>query len=1207
MTVDEALLILDSVLKQERLNDVQELVFHQAWEGRSYSDIAESAGYDAEYIKLVGFQLWQILSRAFGEKVTKSNVQSVVKRYARQIQVAVVPSHSTQTSQDRDAQIYPLNASTHLADAEGVNANIHQDWGEAVDVSAFYGRTEELTTLEHWIVKERCRVVMLLGMGGIGKTALSVRIAEQIQEEFEYIIWRSLRNAPPILDLLADLMQFLSNQQETKLPETVDASISRVMHYLRQHRCLLVLDNVEAILCSDNRAGYYREGYEGYGQLLECLAQTNHQSCLILTSREKPRGLAPLEGKALPVRVLQLAGLQQVEGQKIFHDKGFLVSEENLKVLMEHYRGNPLALKIVATNIYDLFDGNISQFLEQGTAVFGDIWDLLEQQFNRLSALEKQIMYWLSINREWVSIPELREDIVPLVSQRELLEALESVQQRSLIEKKSATFTQQPVVMEYITEHFIEQVSEEITTGKISLFNSHALIKAQSKDYVRDTQVRLLLKPVLQKLFAIFRRQTSIENQLNQILSILRHHSQLKLGYAGGNVLNLLSQLQSNLSRYDFSELTVWQAYLKQVNLHHVNFQNADLAKSVFAETFGSILSVAFSPDGKLLATAGVAGEIQLWQVADGKPLLSWKAHIRWILSVAFSPDGQIIASASDDRTVKLWDAQTGQLLRIFQEHTSWVFSVVFSPNGRILASVSDDRTVKLWDVHTGQVLKILQGHTGQVHSIAFSPDGGTLASGSNDSTIKLWDVSKGECLRTLRGHAYLVQSIAFSPNGDTLASGSDDCTIKLWDVSRGECLRTLRGHAYLVQSIAFIPNGHILASSSHDQTVKLWDVSTGQCLKTLQGHTSQVWSIAFSPQGVLASSSDDHTVKLWDVTSGQCIRTLRGYTNQVRLVAFSPDGKTLVSGSADHRVRLWDLTTGKCIKTLQEHTRMVVSVAFSPTLGAYGNTPLLASGSETVKLWDAHTGKCLKTLHGHGNWVWSVTFSPDGKTLATGSADRTVRLWDVRTGECLKTLQGHTNWIWLVAFSPDGQTLASGSGDYTAKLWDVNTGQCLKTLQGHTTGLWAVAFSPDNQTVATASDDRTVKLWDVREGKCLKTLQGHTNGVWFVAFSPDGQTLASASDDRTIRLWDVSTGEVLRIFQGHSDRVWSSVFSPDGQTLASGSQDETIKLWDVKTGECLKTLRPPRPYEGMNITGVTGLTEAQKAALKALGAVEFE
>jgi len=1103
--------------------------------------------------------------------------------------------------------------------------NNRQNWGEAIDVSNFYGRTEELATLKQWIIDDHCRLITLIGMGGIGKTALSIKLAQLLQTEFQYLIWRSLRNAPPIHQLVNDQIKFLSHQQTTTLPENLEGKISCLLEYLRAERCLLVLDNLESILSCDERAGAYRQGYEGYGHLLRSLGETNHQSCLLLTSREKPRGISIKEGINSPIRSLRLPGLTEGEGEKILAEKGFSVSKNECQTLVNCYAGNPLALKIVATTIHELFDDNFAQFLEQGTIVFGDIADLLDQHFNRLSTLEQQVMYWLTINREWISFKELQDDIIPVVSFKDLLEALESLQSRSLIEKSSGKFTQQPVVMEYVSEGLIAQICREIQTREIALFDSCALIKAQAKDYVRNAQVRLILKPIANQLLNLFGIPENVQNSLNQLLSKLKHEAPRKPGYAGGNILNLLWQLHIDLSGYDFSNLTVWQAYLQDMNLHRVNFTNADLSKSALTRTLGSVLSATFSPDGKLLATS-IDNEIWLWSVANIKQLITCNGHNGWVQSLAFSPEGEILASGSNDQTIRLWNVHTGQCLKTLRGHTSWVQSLAFNPDGEILVSGSNDYTIRLWNIHTGECLQTLSGHSNRVFFTTFTANGQTLVTGGEDQTVRLWDINTGYCLRVLEIPINWLLSIALSPDGQTLATGSHGTTVKFWNLTSGDCIKTLPYNCH-VWAVAFSPDGQTLVTGSEDKTVKIWDVLTGKCLQTLHEHSnsplsdsypSRIWLVAINPDGqTLLSVSENQTMKLWDIPTGKCLRTVDGYSNWILSVAFSPDGRMLASSSEDQRVRLWDVDTGQCLQTLSGHTNLVSSVTFATQkvnistneIGKHQENQILASSSDdtTIKLWNASTGECLQTLWGHDSWVHSVSFSPDGKILASGSRDQTIKLWDWYTGECLHTLQGHVQEVKTIGFSPWGNILASGSNDNSIKLWDVSKGTCLQTLQGHSDWVLSAVFAPCADILASASGDQTIKLWELNTGKCLKTFLGHTYRVRTIAFSPDGKILASGSDDQTVKLWDISTGNVFKTFQGHYKAIRSIAFSSHSSLLVSSSEDETIKLWDVETGECTKTMRIDRPYEGMNIKNVSGLTTSEKNTLKALGAVERE
>ena len=1231
MDLEHALHVANSVVFTKvgrRLNEVEAAILLGALQEQTYEQIAEVSGYSLSYIKRnVGPKLWHLLEQACGEPVSKTNFRGALEHQWHQSLIDATQTQALAVEQP--------TASPPATAAQTVLPQPQADRGEAMDVTQFCGRTEELQTLEQWLVTARCRVVTLLGIGGIGKSTLAAKLVQQIQTKFEVVVWRSLQNAPPFEEWLEMVLPILLRAQgeDIAVPSSLDGKLLKLIEGLRQKRCLLILDNVETIL-SAGQSVQYRAGYEGYEQLFKELGGVPHQSCLLLTSREKPREIVPLEGAQQAVRTLLLKGLTPEAGQALFRYKGaFTGTESDWERLVTHYGGNPLALKLVAATTQDLFSGSIAeilQYVQQGLAVFDDIRDLLQHQCDRLTDIGQEMLFWLAIHREPVSLSELSQDLATKASRRRLPDAMQSLLRRSLIEKEGEQFFLQPVVLEYATDQFVQRITEEIASQTLERLRTHALIRAQAKDYVREMQKRLIVEPIAEQLLFQFGNAPALEQQLKTLLEQQQQQTP-QPNYIAGNLLNLLVYLQSNLRGCDFSELTIWQADLRQVNLTGVNFRNADLATSVFAETLSSVMSVSLNPDGSLLATGDLDGKLCLWRVVDGQPVLTLQGHTGWIWAVTFSPDGKTLASCSHDFLIRLWDVQSlefepskpanlaeasdsnhlpGACLNTLRGHVHRVWTIAFSPDGQLLASGSDDETIRLWNTHDGTCLTVLQGHTGGVTSVRFSPDGQMLASAGEDASIRLWSVAHGTTLKTLQGHTRWVRTVTFSPDGQTLVSGSEDRTIRLWEIETGTCFKTLQGHTGWVTSLSFSPNGQTLASSSEDASVRLWHMQDGTCFKRLQGHSSCVWKVAFNSDGqTLASGSADLSARLWDVQGGTCLKTFHGRTNGICSVSFSPDGSTLASGSYDALVRLWDTQQETCFKDLPGHTSWIWAVTFHPN----GHTLASASNDQTVRLWDVRAGTCLKTLHGHTGWVFSVVFSPDGQLVASASNDQTVRLWDVRAGTCLKTLHGHTGWVWAVAFSPDGHTLASGSNDQTVRLWDVRAGACLKTLKGHTCWVLSVAFSPDGQILATGSMDGSVRFWHVRDGTCLATLNDHTNGVRSVAFSPDGRILASGSDDQTIRLWDVRDGTCQKVLQGHTSRVCSvqfgsidiSLSSGTGPLLVSGSQDETIKLWHPITGKCLKTLRADRLYEGMNIQGATGLTVAQKATLKTLGAVE--
>jgi len=559
------------------------------------------------------------------------------------------------------------------------------DWHDVPDSGHFFGRAEELETLSRWLLEDRCRLVAVLGAGGIGKTLLAARLAHEVTPQFAVVHWRSLRNAPPVEEWLAGAIAALSAQQALP-PDGYAARLDLLLQLLQAQRGLLVLDNMETILEPGAPEPRYRDGYVGYGEVLRHVAESVHQSCLLLTGRETPPELVPLARERGPVRTLRLGGLGREAARALLRDRGLVGDAATWEALIAHYRGNPLALNVVGETINAVFAGEIAAFLAQEAAVFGGIRQLLDEQVVRLSALEQAILTWLAVEREPVGFATLVTDLGPGVARGEAVEAVEALLRRSLLEwGAGGTFTLQPVVLEYATARLVAAVAQEIVAGEPALLIGRALLKATAKEYVRRSQERLIVEPLLEHLRAHLRGGEGVEARLLALLGSWRGKSAAEQGYGPGNVVNLLRLLRGDLRGLDLSRLAIWHAYLQGVDAQDASLAGAQLAQAVLAQAFAYPTAVALSADGAFVAAGTPTGEVRLWRVADRTLLLTVQGHTGAVYGVALSGDGRLLASGSFDGTVRLWETGSGRLLATLQGHSGAVYGVAFS-GGRAAA-----------------------------------------------------------------------------------------------------------------------------------------------------------------------------------------------------------------------------------------------------------------------------------------------------------------------------------------------------------------------------------------------------------------------------------------------------------------------------------------------------------------------------------------
>jgi WD40 repeat protein len=594
---------------------------------------------------------------------------------------------------------------------------------------------------------------------------------------------------------------------------------------------------------------------------------------------------------------------------------------------------------------------------------------------------------------------------------------------------------------------------------------------------------------------------------------------------------------------------------------------------------------VAFSPDGRVLATAGAAtdsqqgGEAILWNARTGRTLLTFPKQKQLVgPDLRFSRDGSRLYTIIGGRGTVAWDTRTGKQVLLLPD-TSPLNNIALSPDETRLATTGGDGRLKIWNLRTGKRLLTITAPS-SLCGTAFNPSGTAIAAAlcfGGDGGAEVWDARNGKKLLTLGGPRYgWAFNVGYSPDGERIVSAGQDGKARVWDAHSGRLLATLVGHTGWIWAARFSPDGGRIGTSSSDGTARIWDARTGRELLVLAGHTKNVFDITFSPDGTrVLTGSVDGTARVWDVRpqGARDAATLPAQSGVqgAQVSDYSPDGKLLaVGGGGPTPASLWNPTTGKKLRNLA-HDGDVFAAAFSP-----GGTRIVLSGYGAPVVVDTASGRpVLKLRHSGTGFQPGAAWSPDGMLIALGlaSAPSGAGLWDAHTGKLLRRFPDPAGAS-AVAFSPDGRLLAAGSFAGTVSIWDVASAQKRRTLPGSVgDSITDIAFSQDGK-LATSSLNGTATIWDTRSGRALETIQAQSGALWGVSFSPNGKVLATAGDDTTARLWDVATGKELLTLTGASFALRHVTFSPDGTRLTTASGDGTVHIYVLPLGALMNLAR---------------------------------
>jgi WD40 repeat protein len=1227
MDFDDIISLVNQTVITDRkkpLSDVQRVVLRGAWNNLTYSNIAaEVGGYTEDYLKRdVGPKLWQLLSEVTGYTVKKNNIRNAMLQWA-----------AGQTFEADPAPVRGAEPTAAPQEPPPTPSRLALCQFPRIDVSEFSGRQQEQQQLIQWIAAEGCRLVLLWGLPDIGKTSLAIKVAEQVRSEFDQCAYLELH---PGLTPEAFLQELTSWLAEAAPPQTSwEGQLDWVMDQLARRRCLLMVDNGEVLFEPHQLAGTFRPDCLAYQDFLERVARLVHQSCVVWISRERPKEFAALGGRL--VQAWEVGELSATEAEAFLMAQGWPTAPpEAWQTLVERYSGSPRLLKSLTPHLQMIHGGNLIRFLEDEVSLPDQERRSLSQILSRLSAPERQLLYWLALAQEPVALRELNSSMVPPPT----ADGVQSLLGRALCHQAGEDpvagprLDLNPAVRRLATEQAVQALAAELVAGQVDLLHQLPLLRVTAAETVQARQLKFGVQPLAQALEQRYPSEAALGEWVQRLHQGLRSHFLNQPGYGAGNLMHLCQALDISLTSFDFSNLCIWQANLQQVSLQGANLSQVRFQDTVFATALGRDLVVSFSQDGQTLAVGDHEGCLLHWELQRGRLLRFLEdSNAKAIRSLAFSPQDDLLAVGSADGSIQLWLLSSASESDLLYGHQAPVQALAFNREGDLLATGDAAGCLILWDLSSGTPRQTLASGGEPIRCLQFNKAGTRLISGGESHSVSLWEVLTGALIWQFQVQSTAwVRTVGFMPAPAGLgaeagtevafAAGYDEACLCIWDVEKGRPIRVVPMATGTLPAIAVSGDGRFLAFSRPDRTVAIWDVVNHRRHHQLDSFDLAIWGLTFSPNGRLLVTASDYQVKVWDVATGICQRSLGSQRYSLKCLTFDSESTRLITGHDDTLLRSWQVNVAGAFarrpRSLRGHSASVRSVAASP-----GGHWLASSGEDrTIRLWqtgspsdpalprsDASRGSMLTARILTDDLVapaTSLAFSEDGRWLASGGEDPLVRLWSLDLPQPQEMrLAGHTGSITALAFGPNGQ-LISGSRDRTLRLWQVSDGQCLQVLAGHQSQVHGVSLSPDGQRLLSASRDGTVRWWHLASGQCQGVWQSPPQ-FWLQGCLVDqqGRLVAIASNDALdLELWSVTENRLIETLSGHSHEVWNVCVSPDRRYLATASQDEEIRIWRLDLYTCEQVLRPDRPYEGVNIRGAKGLTEPEEQMLRSLGAL---
>ncbi len=1208
MGFDEAFRVADlavRAVRSEGLRDIERVVLEGSWNRHTYHTIASKAGYTEGYLSRdVGPALWDVLSKALGVQVKKTNFRTAIERWSEQTQL--------------DHADFSLTAATNGSSAAASLPPVPSADALPFDITDFRGREAALSTLVDWIVEEHGRLLCLSGLPGVGKSWFAVKLADHVRKEFQRFIYEDLRDRSSPSKLVNTLLNRL--EVASTPADSLTEQLDLLVHTLTVRPSLIVLDQTETLCCPQTLAGVYEPEFIDYQEVLRVLASREHQSCLIWVGRELPRATSAIAGSScqrywldglLPEEIASLAvwpdstDATPAAWQQLSHDYGGLPS---------------LILGEIAPRLPSFghrLDNCLTALAQEKRWIYGYV----EAWLASLSAPEWQVLTWMLISQRPLSSPQLNAYLGATIP----FTVLESLCDRGIcraLRRAEPTWelTLPDLLRPYLYDRWLTAFFKASEPEQMAWLSQYALIQANAPEMVRQWQRETLLSAIAAHFEAQYPTAADKQRFLVDAFQVSQvAPSSTKPDYRPGNLINLAHYWQIPLLDIDLHGLTLQGADLQSDLFQGLSVAGADLTQTLLAKPMGQSPVIALNPQREEVAVGDQDGRLLLWDLQTGRLQRAMLSVSQAIRAIAFSPDGQILAEGRQDGTVCFWDLSSDLGPEQFADYLEEALTTLaFSPDKSLLVGGDEVGTLYVWRIASGEEVHRIPAHIGGITAIAFSPCGKRLLSCGQDCAAVEWDLATGASLKRFQGRlTNLLGAVAYRPSlaaelVQAVVVGRDESQLIVWDMASARPQYIMNEPCETFMSLALSADGRYLAASDVSNTVSVWNVESRSRLCQITQPSAPVESLVFNPNRAELMTGCDYTVQQWEIPSGQCLRIWRSNRHPARQLALSTTPLQVLSSHDDHTLRSWQFSEAR--QRWLPQTRLQI-----PTPNYPKDAVRVIVSSQSPAYWAVgmESGHIYVWHRASQTWLtWSIrlpkpitamAFSPEGTRLAAGDATGTVALWDLaqQTFHWQKD-QVHGDQVMTLTFAPDGQQVYSGSRDRTIRAWDIK-GTSRLTLEGHRRRVHTLKVSIDGRHLYSGSQDGTVRTWQISNGALLDDWQQHdTAYILDITLDAQNRPIAIISDTQTLAFWDIESHTCRATCAPDEETLWHVSTSPDGESLVCARQNGEISLWSLTSGQQQGKLRLDRPYEGMQIGGCLGLTEPERQMLYSLGASDY-